>query len=179
MKNTVIFAVFLLVVITVVGCNSGEKDRAEMEKMKQDSIKTADSVTQVAQNQEIERKRIERNKALEKGDTFTPEAEATLQAKIKEGKVFLLSDEGETMPFKFEGGKIMAVTMPDGKLYQVEKDGDKVMLMVPGQGKMERKMVNGKMYLVDSDDKMYTVKVVNKKLVAVLDDGSEIKLARK
>jgi hypothetical protein len=179
MKNTVIFAV-ILILATMLGCKDTAKDKAALEKVRRDSIRVADSVSLVAKNEAIEKKRLERKKLLEKGDTFTPQAaEAMLQKKIKDGKVFLLSEEGEALPFKFEGGKIMAISMPDGKLYQVEKDGDKVMIMVPGQGKMERKMINGKVYLVDDDDKMYSVKVVNKKLVAILEDGSEINLAKK
>lgn len=179
MKNTAIFTVLLLLV-TLVGCGNPEKDRAEAEKIRQDSIKTADSVSMAEKNREIQAKRAERKKALEKGDTFTTEAaEAMLQEKIKDGKVFMLSDDGETIPFKFEGGKIMAVSMPDGKLYQVEKDGDKTMLLIPGGGKMERRVIDGKIYLVNDDDQTFEVKVINKKLVAVLDDGSEVNLARK
>ena len=173
-----IFAAILLV--SFAGCDSKEKEQAELERMKQDSIRVADSVAQVEKQNEETRLRVERRKMMEQGDVFVPEtAEAALDGQIKEGRVILLSEEGETIPFKFEGSKIMAVTMPDGKMYQVEKDGDKIMLMVPGEGKMEKRTVDGKIYLVDNEDQMFEVKVENKKLVAVLDDGTEVNLAKK
>ncbi len=178
MKYFILSAVILFGIVSG-GCGDKQKEQAELEKARQDSIRIADSTALAEKQKQEALLKAERRKAMEQGDDFVPADDASLQGKIKEGKIILLSEEGETIPFRLEGSKILAVGMPDGKLYQVEKDGDKIMLVVPGKGKMERKSVNGKIYLVDNDDQMYEVKVENKKLIAVLDDGSEVNLAKK
>ena len=177
MKNSIIVVVFLLGLV-LAGCGNKEKEQAQLEKIRQDSIRVADSIAMVQQTMEKEKQRAERRKIMESGDTFVAEISDKAEAGL-EGKVIIISEEGETIPFRMEGSKVLAITMPDGKLYQVEEEGDKIMLMVPGKGNMEKKQVNGKIYLVDNEDQMYEVKVSKNRLVAVLSSGTEVKLAKR
>jgi hypothetical protein len=179
MIRTLIPALFFFALI-FISCTDKEKEEAELERIRQDSIRVADSLSKAQETARLERQRIERKRIMEQGDTFGPEkAQTSLEGKIAEGKVIVLTDDGETMPFRIEGNKVMAVSMPDGKLYQVSKDGDKIMLQVPGKGEMERREVNGKIYLVDKDDTMYEVKLMNNKLIAVIDEDEEIILSKR
>lgn len=104
-------------------------------------------------------------------------SDAALEAQIKEGKAILISNENESAPLETQGDKVYAINMPDGKLYPAELDGGKKMITVHGHGKMESRMIKGKMYLFDKDNNKYAVKVVNNKLVAVIDNTKENNIA--
>jgi len=105
-------------------------------------------------------------------------SEAELETQIKEGKAIVIFNENESVPLETQGDKVYAINMPDGKLYPAELDGGKKMITVHGHGKMESRMINGKMYLFDKDNNMYAVKVMNNKLVAVLNNAKENNIAR-
>jgi hypothetical protein len=178
MKNTFVIMIFIAGII-LSGCSNKQKDEAQLENKKQDSVKTIEKSTPVAKDQDVKTTMTESKKKIKSADANSSEkAEASLDIKIKEGKAFLISD-GDSTPLKTEGDKVLAINMPDGKLYPVEMKGSKKIITVPGKGKMESKMIKGKMYLVDSDNKMYEVKVINKKLVAMFSDGIETKLVKK
>jgi glucose/arabinose dehydrogenase len=185
MKTTIRMMIFVFV-LAFAACSNKQKEQAQEQSPNQNSISTANSpntvgsTVQVEKNLKSETAKIERRKRIQAENTFSREkAEAALEENIKEGKAFLISDENESIPLRMEGSKVMAMTMPDGKLYPAEMDGNKAYVTIPGKGKMERKIINRKIYLVDNDDKMYEVKVIDKKLVAVLTDRTEMKLAKK
>ncbi len=166
MKKLCLIAFFIFS-IAFISCSDKEKDEAELKQTKPE----ADSKPLVMENQYTG--------ITEKG-TIIEKADASFETKVQEGTIIPIEIETNgDEPFKFEGSKIMAMTLPDGKLYQIEKDGDKTMIDIPGKGKMQAIRLNEKIYLFDDNDQAYEVKFVNKKLYAEATDLTDILLAMK
>jgi hypothetical protein len=174
-------AIMILILgLMFAGCANKQKEQAQSNQQMQNSTNTVNQTAQIKNNKKIEPAAMQRRKRMRAVYTLDRQrAEASLENKIKEGKAIVITDEGQNIPLKMVGSTVTAMAMPDGKLYPVEIEGGRTMVTIPGKGKMEKKMINGTMYLVDSDNNMYRVQVINKKLVAVLNNGTEQKLAKR
>ena len=169
MKNLFVITFFILS-ITFINCSDKEKDEAKLNREKTE----ADSKSQTQKEGYTKKQKIKTEKK-----TGTERADASFETKVQAGTIIPIAMGTNEESFKFEGSKIMAITLPDGKLYQIEKDGDKTIIDIPGKGKMEVIRLDEKIYLFDNDNQGYEVKFENKKLFAEKTDMTKILLSRK